>query len=161
MSQNGDLAMAISIGIYSIEGPDVGFMRGVACMYVGCWIYVYIYMYIHMRITDDPGTYYTGNWAARDLPGLYGVGLWGPSPVRTRKLVGKNAFGVILGRLLWGRAFGIQVAIFRTWQRSQNHTILTAFDRSGRRSRLALDATSVSTQIEAFFREDSQCLISR
>ena len=28
MSQNDDPQMAISIGIYSIEGPDVGFRRG-------------------------------------------------------------------------------------------------------------------------------------
>ena len=30
MSQNGDQKMPISIGIYSSEGPDLGFMRGVA-----------------------------------------------------------------------------------------------------------------------------------
>ena len=39
MSQNGDPKMAISIGIYSIEEPDVGFWEGGS-------IYIYIYIYI-------------------------------------------------------------------------------------------------------------------
>ena len=62
MSQNDDPKMAISIGIYSIEGPDMGFMRGVAYMYIYicimCVIYkmfickythacIYIYTYIY------------------------------------------------------------------------------------------------------------------
>ena len=47
MSQNGDPKLAISFGIYSIEGPDVGFMRG-GSMYT--YIYICIYVYVIFRI---------------------------------------------------------------------------------------------------------------
>ena len=55
MSHNGDPKLAISIGIYSIEGPDVGF-RGYRahiyiyrereiCRYRCTHIYIYMYTY--------------------------------------------------------------------------------------------------------------------
>ena len=45
MSQNGDPNMAISLGIYGIEGLDAGLMRG------GSSIYAYIYMHIYTQIS--------------------------------------------------------------------------------------------------------------
>ena len=47
MSQNGDPKMAISIGIYNIEGPNMGFMRGVAYIYIYVHMYEYVLVYIH------------------------------------------------------------------------------------------------------------------
>ena len=47
MSQNGDPKMTISIGIYSLEGPDVGFL-GAGSINVYIYIYVYIYLFVYI-----------------------------------------------------------------------------------------------------------------
>ena len=47
MSQNGDPTMATFMGIYSIDGPDVGFIGGVAYIYICIHMYIYIYIYIY------------------------------------------------------------------------------------------------------------------
>ena len=57
MSQNGDPKMAIFIGIYSIEGLDVGFMRGVA------YIYIYVYVSTGLRLAPSAPV---GWWALRE-----------------------------------------------------------------------------------------------
>ena len=59
MSQNGDPRIAISMGIYSIEGPDVGFMRG-CNIYIYVCICTYIYIYIHIGSTVRPKLYHIG-----------------------------------------------------------------------------------------------------
>ena len=50
MSQNGDPKIAISISIYSIEGPHVGFMGG--SIYINIHMYTCISMYLYIYI--DP-----------------------------------------------------------------------------------------------------------
>ena len=49
LSQHDGPKMAISIGTYSIEGPDVGFMRG-GSMYIFMAIFIYIYIYMYMCV---------------------------------------------------------------------------------------------------------------
>ena len=47
-SMSQDPKIAISVGIYSIEGPGVGFMRGgVAYIYIDIYICICIYIYAH------------------------------------------------------------------------------------------------------------------
>ena len=48
MSQNGDPKMSISIGIYSIEGPDVGCMKGGWHIYIYKYVFIYLFIYNHI-----------------------------------------------------------------------------------------------------------------
>ena len=50
MSQNDDQKIAVSIGIYSIEGLDVGFWGGGVANNIYIYIYIYVFIYLFINL---------------------------------------------------------------------------------------------------------------
>ena len=90
--------MAIFVSIYSIEGPDVGFMKGAAYICIYVWRYAHIHMFIAFRAYIITGSRVNSQVDGRNIT-AEGTWSWGFEALKNWELSGCSIYGYIVTKI--------------------------------------------------------------